>query len=147
MLSHSYLKWGGRASDKHITEHCGLLDNLLPGDVVLADQSFNMSESVGFYCARLHIPAFTKGKRQLSAEEVEDTRKLSNVQIHVERVIGLIRNKFDILKSVLPVEYVAHRPGDDVTPIDKIVTVCCALSNLCPSIVAEQIEANYGQAS
>lgn len=139
--------WGGRASDKHITEHCGLLDNLLPGDVVLADRGFNISESVGFYCARLHMPAFTKGKKQLSAEEVEDTRKLANVRIHVERVIGLIRNKFIILKSVLPVEYVASRPGDHLTPIDKIVTVCCALSNLCPSIVAEQKEANDGQGS
>lgn len=55
--------WGGRCSDKHITEHCGILDNLRPGDVVLADRGFNISESVGFYCARLHVPAFTKGKK------------------------------------------------------------------------------------
>ncbi len=27
--------WGGRTSDKYLTEHCGILDNLLPGDVVL----------------------------------------------------------------------------------------------------------------
>ncbi|XP_049275786.1 uncharacterized protein LOC125760122 [Rhipicephalus sanguineus] len=53
--------WGGRCSDKHITEHSGMLDNLRPGDVVLADRGFNISESVGFYCARLHVPAYTKG--------------------------------------------------------------------------------------
>lgn len=134
--------WGGRVSDRHITEHCGLLDNLLPGDVVLADRGFNISESVGFYCARLHIPAFTRGKKQLSAEEVESTRKLANVRIHVERVIGLIRNKFVILKSILPIDYVTCKPGHKLAPIDKIVTVCCALSNLCPSIVAELEEAN-----
>ncbi|XP_049524149.1 uncharacterized protein LOC119453503 [Dermacentor silvarum] len=80
--------WGGRTTDRHITEHCGLLDYLLPGDVVLADRGFNISESVGFYCARLHIPAFTRGKKQLSAEEVESTRKLANVRIHVERVLA-----------------------------------------------------------
>lgn len=85
--------WGGRVSDKHITEHCGLLDNLVPGDVVLADRGFNIEDSVGFYCARLHVPAYTKGKKQLSPEDVEKTRKLANVRIHVERVIGLIRNK------------------------------------------------------
>ncbi|XP_070390408.1 uncharacterized protein [Dermacentor albipictus] len=134
--------WGGRCSDKHITEHCGILDNLRPDDVVLADRGFNISESVGFYCARLHVPAYTKGKKQLSAEEVQSTRKLANVRIHVERVIGLIRNKFTILKYTLPIEYVTRREGDHAPPLDKIVTVCCALSNLCPSIVAELKEAS-----
>lgn len=128
--------WGGRVSDKHITEHCGLLDNLVPGDVVLADRGFNIEDSVGFYCARLHLPAYTKGKKQLSPEDVERTRKLANVRIHVERVIGLIRNKFVFLKSTVPINYVACREGDELTALDKIVTVCCALGNLCPPIVA-----------
>ena len=38
--------------------------------------------------AKLHIPAFTRGKQQLRALEVEDTRSITNVRIHVERVIG-----------------------------------------------------------
>ena len=29
--------WGGRVSDKAITQECGILSNLLPGDEVLAD--------------------------------------------------------------------------------------------------------------
>ena len=29
--------WRGRVSDKPLTEQCGILDNLIPGDVVLAD--------------------------------------------------------------------------------------------------------------
>ncbi|XP_049519128.1 uncharacterized protein LOC125943702 [Dermacentor silvarum] len=66
---------GGRCSDKHIREHCGILDNLHPGDVVLADRGFNISESVGFFCARLHVPAYTKGKKQLARPyRVEDFR-------------------------------------------------------------------------
>ncbi|KAL1447540.1 hypothetical protein MTO96_044256, partial [Rhipicephalus appendiculatus] len=108
------------------------------GDVVLADRGFNVSESVGFYCAKLHVPAFTKGKKQLSAADVLSTRKLANVRIHVERVIGLIRNKYVILKATLPIDYVISRQGDNLTPLDKIVNVCCGLSNLCPSIVALQ---------
>ncbi|CAN8026564.1 unnamed protein product [Ixodes persulcatus] len=118
--------WGGRTSDKHITEHCGILDKLKPGDVVLADRGFDISDSVGLHREKLHIPAFTKGKKQLSVCDVETTRKLANVRIHVERVIGLVRNKYVILKSALPIDFVACRQGD-LPAVDKIVTVCCAL--------------------
>ena len=34
--------WGGRASDQHITENCGILSHLLPGDQILADRGFNV---------------------------------------------------------------------------------------------------------
>ncbi|CAN8016388.1 unnamed protein product [Ixodes persulcatus] len=127
--------WGGRTSDKHVTEHSGILDKLQPGDVVLADRGFDISDSVGLHRAKLHIPAFTKGKQQLSVSDVETTRKLANVRIHVERVIGLVRNKYVILKSTLPVDFVTCRPGDDLPAVDKVVTVCCALSNFSPSVV------------
>ena len=29
--------WGGRVSDKYLTDYCGILKKLLPGDIVLAD--------------------------------------------------------------------------------------------------------------
>ena len=63
--------WGGRVSDKYLTENSGILKNLLPGDIVLADRGFDIADSVGFHGARLYIPAFTRGKKQLSALEVE----------------------------------------------------------------------------
>ena len=63
--------WGGRVNDKYLTENCGILKKLLPGDVVLADRGFDIRESVGMIQASLQIPAFTKGKSQLSALEVE----------------------------------------------------------------------------
>jgi hypothetical protein len=39
--------YGGRASDKMITENCGFLNKLLPGDLVLTDRGFDIRESVG----------------------------------------------------------------------------------------------------
>lgn len=38
---------------------------------MLADRGLNIADSVGFHGARLYIPAFTRGKKQLSALEVE----------------------------------------------------------------------------
>ena len=41
--------WGGRVSDEYLTENCKLLNNLLPGDIVLADTGFGIADSVGMY--------------------------------------------------------------------------------------------------
>ena len=127
--------WGGRVSDKYLTERCGILDNLLPGDVVLADRGFDITESVGMMQAKLHIPAFTKGKDQLSAMEIDETRTIANVRIHVERVIGNVRQKYSILQSTLPVDFLTKRVGEDYPLINRIIRICCALCNICDSVV------------
>lgn len=130
--------WGGRTSDKLLTECCGILNNLSPGDTVLADRGFTIADAVGIHRAQLEVPAFTKGKRQLTAWEVEKTRKIANVRIHVERVIGLLRRKYAILSSIIPIELVRRRSGDNTTQLDKIVAVCSALTNLSKSVVPFQ---------
>ena len=61
--------WGGRTSDKHVTENCGFLDNLLPGDIVLADRGFDIDEMVGMMCAEVKIPSFTRGRSQMCARD------------------------------------------------------------------------------
>ena len=127
---------GGRVSDKRITEDSGLLDKLLPGDIVLADRGFNIEDSVGLCCATLKIPAFTRGKSQLSAHEVEETRKIASVRIHVERVIGLVKRKYQILQSrAMALENMTVKEGDTLAVVDKIAVICCALTNLSESVV------------
>lgn len=71
--------WGGRASDKMITWESSYLHNLLPGDLVLADRGFDISELVAMQGAEVRIPAFTRGRDQLSAWEVESTRRLAHL--------------------------------------------------------------------
>ena len=127
--------WGGRTSDKHLTENCKLLNNLLPGDVIMADRGFEIEESATVYGATVKIPAFTKGKRQLDAIDVEQTRMIASVRIHVERVIGNVRNKFTILQDILPLDYLIRKDDSNYSTIDKIALVACALSNLCDSVI------------
>ena len=88
--------------------------------------------------ARLHIPSFTKGKDQLTASEVEETR--ANIRIHVERVIGAVCQRYTILQGMLPglpIDFVIKRNQEDIPLIDCIIHVscACALNNLCDSIV------------
>ena len=94
--------WGGRTPDQHLTENCGIMKYLLPGNVILADRGFDIGDS-GAHCgATVEIPAFTKGKKQLSAFDIERSRNV--LLVHVERVIGLLRKKiydFDFARSSL----------------------------------------------
>ena len=101
--------WGGCVSNKHLTENSGMLEKLHHGDVILADRGFDISDTVGLYWAQIRIPAFTKGKKQLTGIEVEQTRRIANVRIHVERVIGNIRKKYSILSSTQPVTFVMSK--------------------------------------
>ncbi len=126
--------YGGRISDKSITEQCGVLDHLLPGDVVLADRGFNIYELVAEQQAQLNIPSFTRGRKQLHPREVESTRKIANVRIHVERVIGLVRNKFKILEGPIPI-WLLRSKYRKKNLLDYIVRVCCMLCNITESIV------------
>ena len=96
-----------RTSDKHLNKNCGFLEKLLPGSLVTADMGFTFSESVGPKHAKLVIPVFIKGLKQLDPIDVEETRGISNVRIHVERVMGLLRRKYTILEGILPTDFLS----------------------------------------
>ena len=91
-------------------------------------------DSAALYCAEVQIPAFTRGKKQLSAIDVENSRRIASVRIHVERVIGNVRNKYNILQSTLPLDYLSVKDRG-YTAIYKIAVVCCALTNMCDSVI------------
>ena len=73
-------------------------------------------------------------REKLSKLEVDIARRLAQVQIHVERVIGLVRQKYSILQSTLPINMIKC-DGDDLSAVDKIVKTCCALCNCCNSVI------------
>ena len=94
-----------------------------------------MEDSVSLYCAQVLCPPFTKGKRQLSRHEVDWSREISRVRIHIERVIGQLKKKFKLLEGVVPISMLKEKTPTDTIYIDCILTVCAALCNLSPSVV------------
>ena len=104
----------------------GFCDKVSFGDVILADRGFKINEELAVKGAVLKIPYFTKGKSQLTGLEVDMSRQLSNVRIHVERVIGRIK-KFRILQSIIPII--------QIDLIDDVMISICAIVNLNPSVV------------
>lgn len=77
--------WGGRASDIQIVRQSGfhLSKYHMPGDQILTDRGFTLQDDFAAG-SELIIPSFTKGKSQLSAREVEDSRKIASIRIHIE---------------------------------------------------------------
>ena len=97
------------------------IQNLLPGDTILADRGFDIKDSVALYQANMSIPAFTRGKTQLDAIEVEQTRRIANVRIHVKQLIGNIRQKYSFLSAMQPIDFVIVEGENTVPTLDKIV--------------------------
>ena len=104
------------------------MDKLYHGDVVLADRGFNVKEDMAIKSCRLLVSAYTKGKIQLSKEDVDKSRRLSRIRIHVERVIGRLKS-FNVLQTNIPITQV------DI--LDEIVTICAGLTNLNASVVPQ----------
>jgi hypothetical protein len=135
--------YGGRSTDVHITldkkifavvDDENFLDKLQKDDVVLADRGFLVEEEVRKRGARLLTPVFLGRRTRLTRSEVNYSRKVSNVRIHVERVIGKLRQTFRILRDRVPVNLVGGNK-DKISFFDKIVFVCCCVSNANPSVV------------
>ncbi len=121
--------YGGRCSDKFITANSGFLEYLRPGDEVMADRGFTITDLLYERKVKLVIPAFTKRGVQLSEEDTTNTRRIANVRVHVERVIGQLKN-FKILSQTVPI---------NLTPkINHILRICAALCNLCCDIISDE---------
>lgn len=126
--------FGGRASDKFIVEKSGLLQYLLPGDEIMADRGFTIKDLLFPLRVKLNMPAFTKGKPQLSEMEVTETRRIAHVRIHVERAIRKLK-VFKILSNIVPVS--------SVKKLDDILIVCSALVNLGPELIKDAQDVDH----
>ncbi|XP_054651978.1 uncharacterized protein LOC129192222 isoform X2 [Dunckerocampus dactyliophorus] len=127
-------EWGSCASDIQVTENCGLLDELLPGDIVLSDRGFDIKDNKGLWCAEVksHLPS--KKRCLLDPKNVENTPAMAKLKNLVKGVIDGVRNKSAMLHNRIPANLFLQCTGEEVTFLYKIVSICCTVSNMCPSV-------------
>ena len=114
--------WGGRASDKRITQtSTDLLDKLKPNDEVMVDRGFEIEGTLTPLGVKLTIPDFKgQGRAQLSESEGKCSEKTAESLIHVERAIQRIKC-YHILDRELRLTMASLA--------DQIFTVCAYLVN------------------
>ncbi|KAG0445657.1 hypothetical protein HPB47_004672, partial [Ixodes persulcatus] len=101
------------------------------GDEIMADRGFSLEAHLEARGIKMNVPAFTKGKPQLSESEVTKTRRIASVRIHVERAINRIKT-YRIFKSSLCIT--SRRTLSDM------VFVCAGLCNLKRPLIAQQVD-------
>lgn len=79
---------------------------------------------------KLNIPAFMKGRTQLSEKETTESRRIASVRIYVERAIARQKN-YRILNTTIPVKSWKY--------LDNIVRVCAALCNMHCDLIKEDL--------
>jgi len=92
----------GSVSDKELVRVCGILNKLEHGDKIMADKGFQFQDLIAYssWCT-VECPTFLNSKVQMPAADVLLTIKIAHLRIHVERVIGRIKD-FRILQHSLP---------------------------------------------
>ena len=105
----------------NVSVDSGFFDKISMGDNILADRGFTFKEELASLGATLKFPHFTKEKSQLSGKEVDTSRQLSSVRIHVEMVIGQVKN-IHMLRNIVPLT--------QMDLLDNIMVIVCAIINL-----------------
>ncbi|CAG9129853.1 unnamed protein product [Plutella xylostella] len=123
--------YGGRISDKAITEKSNFIDTLPVNATIMADRGFKEIESLlSSKNIRILRPPSVFTNKNMTKKEVIETKVIASLRVHVERVIRRVR-EFKMLKphSVVHFKHMKY--------IDEIVTVACGLINLQDKIIKE----------
>lgn len=127
----------GNVSDKSLTEGCGLLCKLLPGDVVLASRDLDIADSVAARGARFKAAGSYRGDANAGSEDsplADASSDNASVQRHVDKVISMVKQRYAMLTGPIESAFTtASERTSNLSTFDKIVQVACALNNLCIS--------------
>ena len=92
----------------------------------MADKGFLIQDELAARQAHLVIPPLLKKKPQFSEEELDRTRSVANLRIHVEQCMEGVKN-YDIFDRAFPISM--------VDSASDIFVVICALVNFLPPLV------------
>ena len=90
----------------------------------MADRGFDIEEDQALLGVRLNTPPFLRGKEQLSAQELVETRWIAS---HVERAMDQLKTFHIFVKPLSP-------SFQDTA--NQIIFVCAVLTNTYPSLHA-----------
>lgn len=91
----------GAISDREIFKQSGIADNIDRDDLIMADRGFNISDICNEIGCSLIIPPFLSGRDNFTKDEIRSAREISSARVHVERVIGRIK-QFRLMEKRLP---------------------------------------------
>lgn len=108
----------GSTSDQAIVEHTGILSQMDPGNVVVADKGFIIAHLLPSGVS-LNIPPFLDTP-EFSETNIFECRSKARARIHIERINSRLK-RFLICSRI---------PHKLFSSCDQIVQTCCALVNL-----------------
>ncbi|XP_034043800.1 uncharacterized protein LOC117525943 isoform X1 [Thalassophryne amazonica] len=120
--------YGGKCSDRYITQNSGFLDYLRAGDEVMGDRGFTVKDLLEEHRVNLIIPAFTLKGCQLT-NGVTRTCLIAHARIHVKRAIRRLK-LYKILSQTVPINLVPN--------IDMILKICAGLVNLRAELISRK---------
>ena len=103
------------------TLNSGFLELVPHSDCILANRDFLIEEELAARGAVLRISAFTRAKNQLTGRDIEISRQIAHVRIHLRRVIEQLK-KLKVLRLVILICI--------VDLLDQIMISVCGLINL-----------------
>lgn len=121
--------YGGRASDKAITEQCGLLELFEPfTDDIMVDRGFFIDDLCASRAIGIIRPPFSKKDCQFQDNDATKTTGIARARVHVERAIQRIKI-FQTFRTTVDWEMLPY--------INHLFITACGLTNLCAPILAD----------
>ena len=110
----------GSISDKELVRQSGLLPLLQPGDQLMADKGFVIQDLLTPLGCEVIMPSFLSVNKQFSKGDLQHSKKIHNLRVHVERAIRRVK-EFHYFDKVIPLNVAGS--------INQIWTVACLITN------------------